>query len=243
MTKKDNLILRLYFCIELLLFIVIKVLEIRIYPQSPYIPLDIVRYSAIVCNFLMMSYLYLKHCKRLSFKDNLIPLAFFFTLTADTFLCLINGIHVMGYFFFFVVETVYMFYLRPTQKSIVARVILYAVLLFVLWYKARAMFNFTYAMAMANMAQLTVNVFCAWINRSKDKGRETLLFALGITLFFGCDFSIVIRTLAATPPIHTIAYFTVWTCYVPAQVIILASYVEKYRVSKLKVDNNNKSSQ
>lgn len=243
MTKKDNLILMGYFCIELLIFIVIKVMEIHTYPQSLYRPLDIVRYSAIVCNFLMMFYLYFKHGTRLGFRDNLIPLAFFFTLTADTFLCLINGIYVMGYFFFFVVETVYMLYLRPTRKSIAARIILYAILLFVLWYKARAMFNFTYAMAMANMAQLTVNVFCAWINRSKDKGRETLLFALGITLFFGCDFSIVIRTLAATPPIHTIAYFTVWTCYVPAQVIILASYVEKYRVSKLKVDNNNKSSQ
>ena len=220
MTKKDNLIFGAYICLELILLIVIKISEF----YSVQRPLDIIRYSAIVCNFLMISYLYLKHGRNLSLKDNLIPVAFLFTLTADTFFCLINGIFIMGYFFFFIVETVYMFYLKPARKSVFARIILYAVLLLVLWYAH--MLSLTYAIAMANMAQLTVNVFCAWITRHKIKSREVLLFALGITLFFGCDFSIVIRTLTKPSVIHSIVAFMVWTCYIPAQVLLLSSYVD-----------------
>lgn len=223
MTKRDNLILKVYFCLELTFFLVIKVSEML----SVQRPLDIIRYSAIVCNFLMISYLYLRRGRQLSFKDNLIPLAFLFTLTADTFLCLIKGIYIVGYFFFFVVETVYMFYLVPERWNILARLILYAILLAVLWYAK--MLTLTYAIAMANMAQLTMNVVCAWIKKSKTKSTGALLFALGITLFFGCDFSIVIRTLVQIPPIHNIAAFMVWTCYVPAQVLLLFSYVSKLR--------------
>lgn len=223
MTNKDNLIFRAYICLELILLIIIKVSEF----YSIQRPLDIIRYSAIVCNFLMILYLYLRHGRHLSLKDNLIPVAFFFTLIADTFLCLINGIYIMGYFFFFVVESVYMIYLNPTYKSIIARIILYAVLLLVLWYAH--MLSLTYAIAMANMAQLTVNVFCAWVMNHKVKSSEALLFALGITLFFGCDFSIVIRTLTRPSVIHSIIVFMVWMCYIPAQVLLLSSYTEKLR--------------
>ncbi|MFQ9514871.1 MAG: lysoplasmalogenase family protein [Eubacterium sp.] len=227
MTKKDNFILGAYVGLELILFLTIKVSE----QFSVQRPLDIIRYSVIVCNFLMITYLYLKYGRYLNSRENLIPLAFLFTLTADTFLCLINGIYIMGYFFFFVVESVYMFYIGLTRRSVSARIILYGALLFALWYTK--MLTFTYAIAMANMAQLTVNVFCAWIKKSQIKSRETLLFALGITLFFGCDFSILIRTIVTMPPIHSIAVFTVWTCYVPAQVFLLFSYVEKIRHAEL----------
>lgn len=223
MTKKDNFILGAYVALELILFLTIKVSE-QLFVQRP---LDIIRYSTIVCNFIMISYLYLKHGRHLNFKENLIPLAFLFTLMADTFLCLINGIYIMGYFLFFVVESVYMFYIGLTRRRVSARIILYAVLLFILWYTK--MLTFSYAIAMANMAQLTVNVFCAWIKNFKIRSKEALLFALGITLFFGCDFSIVIRTIVTISPIHSIAAFTVWTCYVPAQVLLLFSYVEKIR--------------
>jgi len=88
------------------------------------------------------------------------------------------------------------------------------------------------ALAMANMAQLTVNLFCVWVRNTETGSRQTLLFALGITLFAGCDYAIFVRTLAerflsTAHPVYVIAAFTVWTCYIPARVFLLRSYVEK----------------
>lgn len=225
MSKRDYHILYIYYTVEFLLFFIIKGAELSHVGR----PLDFIRYSAIVCNFIMMTFLYLWHGRRLDKGDNLIPLAFVLTLAADTFLCIIKGDLIpVGYFLFFLVETVYMFYLKPTLKGVAVRLALYAVLLVWLW--REGMLTLAYAIAMANMVQLAVNLVCAWMRNAKGKSREALLFALGITLFFGCDFSIVIRTLTEEgTTLHNIVTLIVWTCYIPAQVLLLSSYVEKLK--------------
>jgi len=238
MSKNDIRILHIYYLAEIILFSIIKVAEQVLRepeqgdPGVPGSPLAILRYCAIVCNFLMILYLYLRHGRRLHFGDNLIPLAFTLTLIADCFMCIMDGKRILGYLFFTLVETVYMFYMKPTWKGITVRLILYAAILLLLW--CAGLLNAGNALAMANMVQLTVNLFCAWLWHTKSKGRETLLFALGITFFAGCDYAILVRTLAEhLHSVYTIAAFIVWTCYIPAQVLLLRSYVEKiitYRI-------------
>jgi len=232
MSKNDTRILHIYYCIEITLFVIIKVTE-QVWrkpgqgdPGVPGSPLAILRYCAIICNFLMILYLYLRHGRRLHFRENLIPVAFALTLTADFFMCIIDKKRIIGYLFFTLVETVYMIYMKPTRKGIFVRLLLYAVMLLLL--RCLNMLNADNVVAMANMAQLTVNLFCAWMRHSKTGGRQTLLFALGITFFAGCDYAILVRTLAdVSQPVYTIAAFIVWTCYIPAQVLLLRSYVEK----------------
>lgn len=244
MSKNDTRILHIYYLVEVILFLIIKVAE-QVWrkpdgadPGDPGTPLAILRYCTIICNFLMILYLYLRHGRRLHFRENLIPLAFAFTLAADFFMCIIDGKRIVGYLLFTLVETVYMIYMKPTWKNISVRLILYAALLLLLW--RVGMLNgedaLANAFAMANMAQLTVNLFCAWIRRMKTGGRETLLFALGITFFTGCDYAILIRTVAekllsTSHPVYMVAAFIAWTCYIPAQVLLLRSYVEKIIVS------------
>ncbi len=225
MTKRDYRILYMYYAVEVILFLVVKVSEILQVGR----PLDFIRYSIIACNFIMIIYLYQRHGHGLVWRDNLIPLAFTLTLAADTFMCVIKGEFIpVGYFLFVLVETVYMLYLKPTGKNLAARLILYVAMLLLLW--RVKMLTIPYAIAMANMVQLFVNVICAWIRRAEMKNREVLLFALGITLFFGCDFSILIRTVTpAESMIHNAVAYVVWTCYIPAQVLLLSSYVEKLR--------------
>ncbi len=225
MTKRDYRILYAYYAVEVILFLVVKVSEILQVGR----PLDFIRYSTIACNFIMIIYLYKRHGRGFLWRDNLIPLAFTLTLAADTFMCVIKFLPA-GYFLFALVETVYMLYLKPTAKNLTVRLILYAATLPVLW--RVKMLTIPNAIAMVNMVQLFVNVICAWIRRAEIKNREVLLFALGITLFFGCDFSILIRTVTVAPKqatIHNIAAYVVWTCYIPAQVLLLSSYVEKLR--------------
>ena len=236
MSKNDIRILHIYYLAEVILFLIIKVAE-QVWrepgqgdPGVPGSPLAILRYCAIICNFLMIIYLYLRHGRYLHFRENLIPLAFALTLTADCFMCIIAGERILGYLFFTFVETVYMIYMKPTWRSISVRLILYAVMLLLLW--RVGMLHADNAFAIANMVQLTVNLPCAWTRRTKIGGRETLLFALGITFFAGCDYAILVRTIAeqllsTAHPVYTIAAFIVWTCYIPAQVLLLRSYVEK----------------
>ncbi len=225
MTKRDYRILYAYYAVEVILFLAVKVSEILQVGR----PLDFIRYSTIACNFIMIIYLYNRHGRGFLWRDNLIPLAFTLTLAADTFMCVIKGNFIpVGYFLFALVETVYMLYLKPTAKNLAVRLILYVATLPVLWCVKKL--TIPNAIAMVNMVQLFVNVICAWIRRAEIKNREVLLFALGITLFFGCDFSILIRTV--TPEklaIHKIVVYVVWTCYIPAQVLLLSSYVEKLR--------------
>ncbi|MCH5260327.1 MAG: hypothetical protein J1F18_11265 [Lachnospiraceae bacterium] len=235
MSKNDIRILHIYYLLEIILFLIIKVAEQAWRepgqgdPGVPGSPLAILRYCAIICNFLMIIYLYLRYGRYLYSRENLIPLAFALTLTADCFMCIIAGKRILGYLFFTFVETVYMIYMKPTWRNISVRLILYSIIFLLLW--RVGMLHADNAFAMANMVQLTVNLPCAWIRRTKIGGRETLLFALGITLFAGCDYAILVRTIAeqllsTTHPIYTIAAFVVWTCYIPAQVLLLRSYVE-----------------
>lgn len=242
MSKNDIRILHIYYLAEIILFIIIKVAEQAWRepgqgdPGVPGSPLAILRYCAIICNFLMIIYLYLRHGRYLYSRENLIPLAFALTLTADCFMCIIAGKRILGYLFFTFVETVYMIYMKPTWRNISVRLILYSIIFLLLW--RVGMLHADNAFAMANMVQLTVNLPCAWIRRTKNGGRETLLFALGITFFVGCDYAILVRTIAeqllsTAHPVYTIAAFIVWTCYIPAQVLLLRSYVENIISSDL----------
>lgn len=240
MSQNDTRILHIYYLVELILLCIIKVAE-QVWrepgqgdPGVPGSPLAILRYSAIICNFLMILYLYLRRGRRLHFRENLIPLAFALTLTADWFMCIVDGKRILGYLFFTLVETVYMIYMKPTRKSISVRLILYAAMLLLLW--RVGMLDADNEFAMANMVQLTVNLFCAWARHKKIGGREKLFFALGITFFAGCDYAILVRTLAGqllstAHPVYMIAAFVVWTCYIPAQVLLLRSYVEGLMIS------------
>lgn len=232
MSKNDTRILHIYYLAEVILFLIIKAAEQAWRqpgqgdPGPPGSPLAILRYCTIICDFLMILYLYLRYGRRLHFGENLIPLAFALTLAADCFMCIFANKRILGYLLFTLVETVYMAYMKPTWKNISVRVILYAAMLFLIW--RVGMLSADNAFAMANMVQLTVNLFCAWIQHRKTGGRETWLFALGITFFAGCDYAILVRTIASVDhPVYTIAAFTVWTCYIPSQILLLRSYVEK----------------
>lgn len=69
--QNDTHILHSYYFTEIILFLIIKVGEQAWRtpghgdPGIPGSPLAILRYSAIICNFLMIFYLYLRHGRRL----------------------------------------------------------------------------------------------------------------------------------------------------------------------------------
>jgi len=178
MSRNDTRTLHFYYLAEIILFLIIKAAEQvgrepgQGDPGVPGSPLALLRYGAIICNFIMILYLYLRHGCRLRFRENLISLDFALTLTADCFMCIIDRKRILGYLFFTLVETVYMIYMKPTWKSISVRLILYAFMLLLLW--RVGMMNADNALAMVNIAQLMVNLFCAWMWYMKKGGWQAL---------------------------------------------------------------------
>ncbi|MCM1388276.1 MAG: hypothetical protein NC231_13190 [Bacillus sp. (in: Bacteria)] len=235
MMKKESYEKRLaaYIVIEFVIFCAIKIAE---QTAKPWI-LHLFMYSAIFLNLIVIIYACSKFNSQMPEinKKNIsvwgIPLALLLTACADVFLVLIGGkeLLVFGYLFFALVQTVYAFYLKMTPLIGGIRIVAYILLLGVLY--ACGKLSLPYAIAAWSMTQLVINMIIAWIYYIKEKSCKSLLFATGMTLFLGCDGSIMIRTLFADSSTVSVTVFyhviclLVWTCYVPSQVAITTSYI------------------
>lgn len=227
----------LAFCsVEFLILVTLKVLQ-AIYPGSwiEVIPM----FSAILLNalFMLLLVFYVKKAGKETCVTG-VPLAVFTTLLADCFLVLFNGlskaeiIHfitplgsdMIGFFVFGIVQVIYAFYLDPTKRRLITRIAFY--LFFIIAIAIAGLFTFDRFIACLSMSQLILNLVYAWIDHRKKRTTTSLLLAIGITLFFGCDFSIMLRMLL--PPqgfIYAAICFMVWIFYIPSQVILTTSYL------------------
>ena len=225
------------FCmIELVVLVVLKIVS-AVAAKS--VEEALIMFSAILLNALFMLILTLKVKK--TNKDPRvvgIPLAVFTTLLADCFLVLAydlssNGVinfitpilsNMIGFFVFGIVQVIYAIYLGITKRRLIIRVGFY--LLFIVLVCAMNMMTLDRLIACLSMSQLILNVIYGWIENHKKHTVESLLLAIGITLFFGCDACIMMRMLM--PPegfIYSAICFMVWVFYIPSQVVLTSSYL------------------
>ena len=238
--KKQNIIsspLFFIFCaIEALILIALKTVQ-TIYPLSV---ADIFfMFSAILFNALFMLFLVFQVKK--TGKDTAIkgiPLAVFTTLLADCFLVMLHGLskaelisfispltaNMIGFFIFGLVQVIYACYIGLTKRRAIIRVGFY--LWFIVSIAAAGLLTLDRFIACLSMSQLILNLVYVWIDHHQKRTRASLLLAMGITLFFGCDLFIMIRMLI--PPegfIYSVIYFMVWVFYIPSQVVLTSSYL------------------
>jgi hypothetical protein len=167
-----------------------------------------------------------------------IPLAVFVTLLADFFLVFSSGLSrhgvitfveeiicdMIGFFVFGVVQVVYAFYLGITKRRLIIRIGFY--LGFIAAVYAAGILTFDRLIACLSMSQLILNVIYCWIENNKKRTLSSLIFAIGITLFFGCDAFIMLRMIL--PPegfIYSAICFMVWIFYIPSQAVLTSSYL------------------
>ena len=136
-----------------------------------------------------------------------IPLAVFTTLLADCFLVLAYGFssnsvinfitpllsNMIGFFIFGIVQVIYAIYLGLTKRRLIIRVGFYLLFIALVW--AMNMMTLDRLIACLSMSQLILKVIYGWIENHKKHTVESLLLAIGITLFFGCDACIMMRML------------------------------------------------
>lgn len=195
-----------------------------------------IMFLSVCVNTLVMACYYLKHGREKSSRDNLLAAGLFFTFLADLFLTLLH-MTVAGYSLFCLVEIIYAAYFNiPGREKInvISRSLLFLPGLILIW--ERGLLEPANILGVLNLSLLFANVICAWIIFRHRRGSRTLMPAMGITFFAGCDFSLLAMALS-TGKVYDIADYLVWFFYVPAQVLLVLTYmgseVESYYNNKL----------
>ena len=152
--------------------------------------------------------------------DRLVPLALALTAGADWFLLVRNDHYALGVALFLGVQTVYYVHLRRAGADSAWALRSALALGAGLGIYALRMASPVNLLAALYFSQLVSNTLLAW----RLKGRRWRTFALGLTLFAGCD--VCVGLFNALPP-DSSPYFAVsvgmWLFYLPSQVLIALS--------------------
>ena len=152
--------------------------------------------------------------------DRLIPIALALTAGADWFLLVRNDHYAVGIALFLCVQTAYYLRLRrmgadsgwPLRSALAlgAGLGLYAL-------ELASPVNL---LAGLYFSQLVSNTVLAWT----VKGRPRRLFAVGLTLFVGCDLCVgLFNALPAAAPLYPAVSVGMWFFYLPSQTLIALS--------------------
>ena len=211
----DRPLIRAYLAAEAVLFAAVKAAEFA----SAGVALNVLRDAAIALNALVAAYCCLKYGKEMTGRDRLIPAGLFLTALADVFLTLLptDRFYPEGLACFCVVEAVYAAYLGAGRGTVLLRAALFASAAAALG--AAGELGLSSVLGALNMAIISGNVISAWIPENRN---APLLFKAGITLFFGCDVSLMMRILTAGA-VSGVFGALVWTFYIPGQVLITLS--------------------
>ena len=151
--------------------------------------------------------------------DRLVPIALALTAGADWFLLVRNDHYVVGIILFLCVQTVYL--IRLWQAGTVVRSFRVGLTLGAnLAVCAAEMVSLVNLLAALYFSQLLSNAIAAWTLQGKRWRR----FALGLTLFVGCDTCVgLFNALPAVSPLYPAASVGMWLFYLPSQVLIALS--------------------
>lgn len=173
-------------------------------------------------------------CFLLVHHGQLMQMALVLTLLADTFLLLIDKYYLVGVICFGMVQSLYAVKLaaglNADRLNLKWRLFGFLAVLLLLW-RLQQLTMLTAAAAFSFM-QLTINVIEAWQQNKEEKRKTTVLFALGLSLFWSCDACVglhYVKDYLPTEWLRTACSFAMWLFYLPAQVLIVLSAAEEGR--------------
>lgn len=160
--------------------------------------------------------------------DRLVPIALALTAGADWFLLVRNDCYALGIALFLCVQTVY--FLRLRRAGAPAAWPLRSGLALGAWLAvyAAGMATPLNLLAALYFSQLLSNTVAAWTL----KGKHWRRFALGLTLFVGCDACVgLYNAQVLNLMLHFVAGVGMWLFYLPSQVLIALSALPEKEVS------------
>ena len=153
--------------------------------------------------------------------DRLVPPALALTALADLFLLVLNRHYGVGVAIFLAVQTLYLIRLHRAGAGVALWLRLtLALALGVAVYLGRLASPLNLLVCLY-FSQLLANACLAWTVR----GRRWRAFALGLTLFVGCDVCVGLFNLSVLVPdaLYQFARVGMWLFYLPSQVLIALS--------------------
>lgn len=152
--------------------------------------------------------------------DRLVSLALALTAGADWFLLVRNDHYALGVALFLCVQTVYYLRLRRAGADSAWPLRSALALGAGLGVYALHMASPLNLLAALYFSQLASNTLLAW----RLKGRRWRTFALGLTLFLGCDLCVgLFNALPQDSPLYFAVSVGMWLFYLPSQVLIALS--------------------
>ena len=160
--------------------------------------------------------------------DRLVPPALALTALADLFLLVLNRHYGVGVAIFLAVQTLYLIRLRRDGADSAPWLRAGLALILALAVYGLGLLSPLNLLVCLYFSQLLSNTCLAWT----VKGRSQRLFALGLTLFVGCDVCVGLFNLSGLVPdaLYHFARVGMWLFYLPSQVLIaLSAYPRKER--------------
>ena len=159
--------------------------------------------------------------------DRLVPAALLLTALADSLLLVLDRYYALGTGIFLGVQILYLLRIRRlTGRSLwLLRVLIPLAAAAVLY--GLSMLTPLNLLAGLYFSQLLVNTIAAWSRNN----RSMRCFAVGLTLFVGCDLCVAIRNAGTLFPLpmRSFARVGMWLFYLPSQVLIALSAMPSRR--------------
>lgn len=153
--------------------------------------------------------------------DRLLPPALLLTAVADSFLLVLNRNYALGVLIFLGAQITYLLLLwRGTGKTLwPIRLLLPAATITII--AALNLLTPLNILVGLYFSQLVVNALAAWLM----PGKKWRCFAIGLTLFVGCDLCVGIFNMRGVFPegLYQFARVGMWLFYLPSQVLIALS--------------------
>lgn len=161
--------------------------------------------------------------------DWLMPPALALTALADLFLLVLNRHYGVGVTFFLAVQTLYLIRLRRAGAGSALWLRTALPLLLALAVYRLALLSPLNLLVCLYFSQLLANACLAWTVR----GRRWRAFALGLTLFVGCDVCVGIFNLPGLLPdaLYQFSRIGMWLFYLPSQALIALSALPEEKES------------
>ena len=164
-------------------------------------------------------------------RDNAIMLAaLFFTAVSDLFILVLGKYYEIGLLTFIIVQALYLYRLysdRLKKIYITLAVRLGVMVALIITFAVLNMLNLLIAECAIYITMLSANVVDAFVICKKSV--NNLLFAIGLTLFLGCDICVGLHNFGTVLNVALPIWLTktvsvaMWAFYLPSQVLITLS--------------------
>lgn len=218
-----NLMVLAFIAVETVIYVIFNVLAAVGSPDPIYL-----KYAGVLlCLAVLIAVLIMPGSDR----DNAVMVAaLFFTAISDLFILVLDKYYEIGLVTFIIVQSLYVYrlYADRLKKIYITLCVRLAVMVaLIVAFAVMGMLNLLIAECAIYITMLVGNVVDAFIICKKSV--KNLLFAIGLTLFLGCDIcvgldnGVDILGLNMPQTVLNAVRFAIWAFYLPSQVLITLS--------------------